>query len=341
MELRDNFWIPSGRQQIRKILSRCVLCQKLQFRPFNEERAALPLDRVREANSFEIFGVDFAGPFLHRAKKATINDSETDNEVAYMCLFTCATTRANHLELVKDITASTFILALKRFFGRRGMSTVMYSDNAKTFRKVDRYLRVLKTDLTISEYLAHNRIQWKYSASLASWWGGFWKWMVRTVKELFLKSIGTQVIDRDKLETALIDIECVINARPLTYLSDEVGEQQPLTPAQLLLGHRTSRRPAEPTRPVAATRASRDELLSMDRARQAQVLEWWRRWIKDYLHELSNFQSKGSTSSRKIQLGDLVVIHKDNIKIIRWKTGVVIELNRGRDGVVRLSLIHI
>ena len=177
--------------------------------------------------------------------------------------------------------------------------------------------RALKTDRTISDYLAHNRIQWKYSASLAPWWGGFWERMVRTVKKLFRKSIGTQVLDRDELETALINIECVINERPLTYLSDEVGEQQPLTPAQLLLGHGTSRRRAKPTRPVAATRASRDELLSMDRARQAQILEWWRRWIKDYLHELSNFQSKGSTSSRKIQLGDLVVIHKDNIKRIR------------------------
>lgn len=128
-----------------------------------------------------------------------------------------------------------------------------------------------------------------------------------TVNELFSKLVSTQVLDRGELRTVLIDIEGVKTARPLTYNSDDVGEPPPLTdvtilqgpltyiaddvgepcaftPAQLLLGHRTSRRPAEPTRPVAATRGSRNELLSMDRARQAQVLEWWRRWIKDYLH---------------------------------------------------------
>ena len=159
-------------------------------------------------------------------------------------------------------------------------------------------------------------------------------------KKLLRKSVGKQVLNRDELETALIDIEFIINSRPLTYIADDVGEPRALTPNQLLLGHKATRRTVEPLPPIAATQASRDELLAMDRARQAQVLEWWRRWQKDILQELSNFLANGRTSKRKIQLGEVVVIHKDHTKRIKWKTGVVIGLDPGKDGVVRRVLLR-
>ena len=142
-----------------------------------------------------------------------------------------------------------------------------------------------------------------------------------TVNELFSKLVSTLVLDRSELKTILIDIEGVTTARPLTYNSDDVGEPPPLTdvtilqkpltyiaddvgepralaPNQLLLGHKAIRRTVEPLPPVAATQASRDELLAMDRARQAQVLEWWRQW-QDYLQELSNFKVNRRMSSRE------------------------------------------
>ena len=34
-----------------------------------------------------------------------------------MCLFTCAVTRAVHLEVVTDLSVQTFLLALRRFSG--------------------------------------------------------------------------------------------------------------------------------------------------------------------------------------------------------------------------------
>ena len=97
--------------------------------------------------------------------------------------------------------------------------------------------------------------------------------MVKAYSEISDKSVGTQVMNRDELEKVLIDIECVIDSRPLTYISDDVGEPKHNTTSQLVLGNRPTRRPVEPTRPLAATHASRDELLSMDQARHAQVLE--------------------------------------------------------------------
>ena len=48
-------------------------------------------------------------------------------------LFTCATSRAIHLEIVEDLSTGTFLLAFRRFVGRRSLPHLMISDNASTF----------------------------------------------------------------------------------------------------------------------------------------------------------------------------------------------------------------
>jgi hypothetical protein len=83
----------------------------------------------------------------------------------YVCLFTCAVTRAVHLELVTDLSARSFLLAFRRFAARRGPVSVMYSDNAQTFRCVERHLNILQSDPTVLDLLARRKLLWIYSAS--------------------------------------------------------------------------------------------------------------------------------------------------------------------------------
>ena len=51
----------------------------------------------------------------------------------YLCLFTCATSRAVHLEVVTHLSTATFLLAFRRFTSRRSLPVVMMSDNASTY----------------------------------------------------------------------------------------------------------------------------------------------------------------------------------------------------------------
>jgi hypothetical protein len=133
-------------------------------------------------------------------------------------LCTCAVTLAVHLELVTDLSTRSFLLAFRRFAARRGPVSAMYSDNAQTFHCVERHLNIL----------------WIYSASLAPWWGGFWERMVRSVKYLLRRSNGRACLAYDELEASLIEIESVIIARPLNYISDGPDEPLPITPNQFL-----------------------------------------------------------------------------------------------------------
>ena len=54
----------------------------------------------------------------------------------HLTLYTCYSTRAVHLDLVRDMTTQTFLRSFRRFTARRGTPTRMISDNAKTFKSV-------------------------------------------------------------------------------------------------------------------------------------------------------------------------------------------------------------
>ena len=87
--------------------------------------APLPEFRVARSNPFAKTGVDYTGALNLKAGTAF-------NEV-YICLFTCMTTRAIHLELVKSGNVQAFVRALRRFVARRFCPSIMISDNASVF----------------------------------------------------------------------------------------------------------------------------------------------------------------------------------------------------------------
>ena len=86
-------------------------------------QADLPRDRVSEEPPFTHVGHDFAGLLFIETKKKV-----------YICLFTCASTRAIHLELTSGLSVEAFLLAFRRFTGRRGVPATLHSDSAKTFK---------------------------------------------------------------------------------------------------------------------------------------------------------------------------------------------------------------
>ena len=105
--LRQSFWIPSGRQCVKKILHRCTVCRRHGGRPYTApETAPLPKVRVQDVPPFTITGVDFEFTGALYVKQ----DCGEEQKV-YICLFTCATSRAVHLEVVADRSTATFLLA--------------------------------------------------------------------------------------------------------------------------------------------------------------------------------------------------------------------------------------
>jgi hypothetical protein len=257
---------------------------------------------------------------------------------SYVCIFTCAVTRAIHLELTKDMTARSFLLAFRRFSARRGPVSVMYSDNAQTFRCVSRFLKNIRSDPSVHDLLAMRRTSWIFSVSLAPWWGGFWERMVRITKDLLRRSNGRACLAYDELEVSLIETESVINARPLNYIGEGADDPLPITPNQFLNNRRSTCATPEPAVNLLAPDSTSELLKKMDQNRRDYVSDLCSRFVSDYLMQLDNFHAKGS-SGRKIRVGEVVVIHDKLSKRLMWETGVVKELLPSCDGLVRSAIV--
>ena len=327
LELRERYWIVKSWQRVKSIIHQCVPCRRHHSRHFDEPAADLPLERTTEAEPFAVCGVDFAGPLYFREKGVT--------DKSYVCLFTCAVTRAVHLELVKKLDTKSFLLALQRYWARRGISSIIYSDNAKTFHKASRQLNSLRAGSALAVFLADRRVEWRFIASRAPWWGGWWERMVRTTKDLLKKSLGRALLTMEQLHTVLVEIESIINSRPLTYMAAEEGECEPLTPSHLISGKRTTALP-KPVPLQDQWNRTAQSLVRRERYRQSVLEHWWRKWKKEYLADLRRFSNAQISSGRRaaIRAGDVVLIH-DETKRFYWRHGLVTELIPGQDGRVR------
>ncbi|KRY62570.1 hypothetical protein T4D_15038, partial [Trichinella pseudospiralis] len=76
------------------------------------------------------------------------------------------------------MTTISFLAALRRFIARRGRSSVIHTDNFRTFKQADSFIRDLLRGNSagkIREELAMRQIEWKYSTDRAPWCGGYWE----------------------------------------------------------------------------------------------------------------------------------------------------------------------
>lgn len=220
--VRERFWIISLRRLIKEIVSKCVICKRQKASHAECEAPPLPCDRVRDAAIFEVVGVDFAGPiFIKGGGKG------------WICIFTCAVYRAVHLELASSLSVEEFIQCFRRFVTRRGRPRRVYSDNGTNFTGTARALRNLDWQ-KIAKHSSVSQIEWHFNPPSAPWWGGWWERLIGVLKTILRKVLGKACLSYESLTTILCDAEALINARSLTYMSDDPSDLKPLTPAMFL-----------------------------------------------------------------------------------------------------------
>ena len=87
-------WTRSREEIIRK----CVICRKYEGMPYSPQPSNdLPDQRVFEDPSFTNVGLNFVGPLFIETKSPEVKRNESKK--VGICLFTCASARAVHLEL--------------------------------------------------------------------------------------------------------------------------------------------------------------------------------------------------------------------------------------------------
>ena len=331
-EVRTRFWIVRGRQLVKRVLRRCVTCRRYEGAPFRPPRAPpLPDFRVKRSQPFEHVGMDFAGPLY------VYDDRNSPAKKTWILLLTCAVTRAVHLELVTDLTTEAFIRGFRKFTARRGMPGHIVTDNGQTFKAADRYFRAVAKAL--------DRVtqgpKWSFNLERAPWWGGMFERLVKSVKGVLRKTIGSARLTTDELSSVLAEVEQVINSRPLSYISSD-DTNEVLTPFHLIFGRRL---PFQPATDGEDDMSFNDKSGDLTRrlAHLTRILQhWWNRWRDEYLLELRTAHAaanRRATTPSEVRVGEVVIIFDKDAPRGKWRMGVVEELLAGRDGKVRGAVI--
>ena len=159
--IRQKYWIIDGRNQIKKVIRKCIMCFRAEPRLAVYKMGQLPTARVNRSRPFNHAGVDYCGPFYIKERKYR-NQKKIK---VYVSVFVCMAVKAIHFELVSDLTTESYIGALKRFISRRGKPVSIYSDNAKNFQGAKNELNELYT-LFQTEHFKSNVFNFSSSNSI-------------------------------------------------------------------------------------------------------------------------------------------------------------------------------
>ena len=310
--LRENYWVINANASVPRLLLKCVQCRRLQGRPLSQEMADLPADRVASGlPPFTFVGVDCFGPFFVKRGRATVK--------RYGVLFTCLTIRAVHIEVAHSLTSYSFINALRRFISRRGNVTEMRSDNGTNFVGAERELR---TEIArwnqdqIHNFLLQHHVKWTFNTPTASHQGGVWERQIRSARKILYAITSSQLLDDERLAALFCEVENIINSRPLTTVSNDHRDLNPITPNLLLLQR------SSPNLPPGCFRDTDNYCRRQWKQVQHMASEFRTRWRREYLQTLQ-LRQKWNQRKQNLKIGDVVILTDNDLPRNLWKLGRV------------------
>lgn len=330
--IRQKYWIPCGRDVVRQFVKKCVRCFRMSPVPTKQLLGDLPANRVVPSRVFNTTGVDFAGPFLCRERSGRGRKSFK----IYVSIFVCFATKAVHLEVVSDLTTKAFIAALRRFIARRGRPSEIYSDCGTNFVGADRELsRTLKALLSSNDddgfptFAALEGIRWSFNPPSSPHFGGLWEAAVKSMKFHLKRVMGDSSLTLEEFITLIVQVESCLNSRPICPSSDDPSDLTALTPGHFLVGSPLTAIPETDMTDSSLSCVRRFELV------QRLLQHFWKRWSFEYLSGLQQ-RPKWCSSHANLEIGDLVLIKGDNVPLLKWKLGRIVQVHPGTDGKVRV-----
>ena len=178
---------------------------------------------------------------------------------------------------------------------------------------------MLLTSTELAAALAHKGVEWKFIPKRAPWFGGFWERLIGLTKSTVKKTLGRTHATLESLQTIIVEVEALLNDRPLTYASSNINDLNPITPSHLLHGRRIVKLPH--------TSVQEDEICDPNfinggseirhRAKkQALIFQHFEnRWKLEYLTALRETHRVTGNNHQEVKAGDVVLIHDDTPRV--------------------------
>ena len=158
--------------------------------------------------------------------------------------------------------------------------------------------------------------------------GGIWEKIIRTVKNVVIKN----TVPTDfQLMTIFTQIEAIVNNRPLTYVSENPDDFEPLTPNHLLLSRYNS---------GAVIEKNNGDISSRRRWKQVVALsnQFSKRWLIEYLPTLQS-RRKWNLNQTNIERKTIVLLKEENLPRGKWPLARMIDVCPLSDGIVSTVIV--
>ncbi|XP_066946072.1 uncharacterized protein [Macrobrachium rosenbergii] len=172
-------------------------------------------------------------------------EKDQNPKKAYIIVFTYPVTRGIHVELVKNQSCNSLLMAFRNFCSRRGFPSLMLSDNATTFVAASEYLKAMAENISVQEHLNQVECKWKFIPARAPWFGAIWERLIGLLKSCLKKVVGQALLRYDELSCVVTELESIINDKTVELHSGDLGNPEVLTPNHLILGRKLRSFPKE------------------------------------------------------------------------------------------------
>ena len=293
----------------------------------------LPEARITESRPFTNVGIDYCGPFYIKERR----DRNRRKIKIYAAIFVCLATKAVHIELVSDLTTGFLSRSTPIHFAAKTLRNHPYQQWHQ-FRRGQELRTLLQSDdhkERVHNFLADRQIQWRFNPPNSPHFGGLWEAAVKSFKRLLIRVVGTELLTFEHLHTLVVEIEAILNSRPLTPISSDPKDPPPpvLTPGHFLIGDTLTSLRERDFRTVPAGRLS-----SWQRIHQIKQ-HFWSRWYREYLNELTR-RNKWDKGKHDVREGTVVILREDNVPSMQWPLGRVIKVHPGVDGIIRTATVQ-
>ena len=329
-QLRRFVWILRGLQAVKTVIHHCVTCQRNFKDPMKQQMAPLPQRRLIPTAPFEEVGLDCMGHFLVKL------NGRADHKV-WAVVFTCMVSRAVHVEVLFKMDTEAMINAIIRFAARRQTVRRFISDCGTNLVGANRVMKEEMQSWNASSTVAlqQHGLQWDFIPPGTPHYGGVWERVVSLFKKHLASITSGHVLHYDVFQTAVIEVEGILNRRPLTPLSDDPSDTSALRPVNILHPSTFSHSSAA----ILPPETGNDAVGTRCRWRnaQARVDAFWKVWRAEYL-QLLHARSKWTKSEVNIKKDALVIIVDETLHRHQWSLGRVVEVE-GSGGHVRKAQI--
>ena len=321
-QARQQYWIEHGLPLAKRVLKNCALCASRRARSIGHHTA--PLHYTREEAPvgavFHSVGIDMFCPMEVTQGRGKARGKR------YGLIITCCFSRAISVEVMRDASADSCLLAFKRHAAIYGQPKEINSEQGTNLGYVKKVMNEIQTAWQDAQPMLQEHypdIKWKVNPPYSPSYGGHYEALIKVLKTAFKHTAQwpKYLFNDEQLITGLKEAAAITNMRPLAEMSTDPNDPPPLRPSDFL--HKPILGTTPDWRNATLYRRVKNEL-------EAFQQELWERMRKEVLSGLQRVKSWDTRNP--VEEGDLVLYRTDDWRPDAWPLARVLEVFPGKDG---------